>query len=120
MDTNTTLGTSTTFQRTVVTHSGEFTDPQSFMFEPMTEPHTLGYWNLEVTAITTNKAGAEETTMHQRVKLVSLRTEGQHRSSFGEDYHSSIKHHRLSIDLVPKVLLEAISAATGVVIKADS
>ena len=120
MDTNTTLGTSITFQRTVVTYSGEFTDPQIFMIEPMTEPHIIGYWNLEVTAITTDKAGVRETAMHQRVKLVSLRTEGQHRSSFGEDYHSSTKHHRLSINLVPAVLLEAISAATGIAIKADS
>jgi len=109
MDTTTPLSTAITLQRTTRNYSGEFTDVRSFSIEPAVEPQLIAYWGLEVTEIISEKG----TTIHQRIKLASLSTEGQCRSAFGQDYYSSTEYNRLSLELIPELILDAISASTG-------
>lgn len=97
-------------------YSGEFTNPRSYLMQPVDEEHVIGYWGLEVLEIEGSDGGRK---VYHRVKLASLRTAKQMRSRFSQDYHSDTNYHRESLALVPEELLEAISEATGEVILFD-
>lgn len=98
--------------QTTRNYSGEFTDPPTLNIEPATTPQVIGYWSLEVTEI----ESVNGRKIYYKMKLCSLRTRGQGRSEFAEDYHSFADYGRLSLKLVPLSIRNAISVATGEVI----
>lgn len=96
-------------------YHGEFVEAPVLMLEPATEPHAIGYWALQIRESTTG----EGTSVSHHVTLTSLRAEGQHLSTFSQDYYSHVQHRRLSMKLIPSFILQAISSATGVEILTD-
>jgi hypothetical protein len=102
--------------RTTRRYSGEFFNPREYLLQPAEESHVIGYWSLEILTIEGSDGAS---AIYYSVKLTSLRTPGQMRSRFSQDYHSDINYHRLSLSLVPEEILEAISEATGETILFD-
>lgn len=97
------------FQETTLRYSGEFGSPAEFIIAPATKPRVIGYWSLMVTTIVSEKG----TFVYYKVRIASLRTAHQCRSTFAEDYHSDTKYSRHGLNLLPVEIIDAITVATG-------
>lgn len=109
MSTINVLNATVDLKRTICKFAGEFVNPMEFTIAPATEPHVIGYWGLTVLEVET----VDTSAVYYTVRLASLRTEGQCKSKFGEEYHSDSSYPKRSLLLVPKEILHAISEATG-------
>ncbi len=97
------------FEKTTRKYSGEFGSPAEFLIVPASEPHVIGYWSLTVDTIVSK----EGTFVYYKVRIASLRTVHQCRSTFAEDYHSDTQYSRRGLNLLPVKIIDAITEATG-------
>lgn len=96
-------------EKTTRFYSGEFGVPAEFVIAPVTVPHFIAYWSLRVNTIVSGKGAF----VYYKVQVASLRTAGQSRSAFVEDYHPNTEYSRYGFHLLPEEIIDAIAQATG-------
>lgn len=104
-----TLNPVVSLEKTTRFYSGEFGVPAEFVIAPATVPHFIAYWSLRVNTIVSGKGAF----VYYKVQVASLRTAGQSRSAFVEDYHSNTEYSGYGLNLLPAEIIDAIAQVTG-------